>query len=175
MQHYSDELSLSCGSNPIPGWACSINLSRGPLASFIPGQPTCTEVLFILHHAWITCPTRSFFHRKADIPANFNMQWGLPLFTSQQRSLSFDFCSLYVSLSLIIVCFEFNVPSELCFTCNVEFPVLPLQVEETAGNQMLCLSIQESITWALEDFSPHLARMLLIFHTQFLGLWLAIC
>ena len=31
--------SLSC-SNPNPEWACSINLSRGPLVSFSPGQPT---------------------------------------------------------------------------------------------------------------------------------------
>ena len=31
--------SLSC-SNTNPGWACSINLSRGPLASIRPGQPT---------------------------------------------------------------------------------------------------------------------------------------
>ena len=38
MQFCSDEFSSSCSSQN-PGWACSINFSRGPLASFRPGQP----------------------------------------------------------------------------------------------------------------------------------------
>ena len=84
---------------------------------FLQAWATHTEVLLVLHHGWIACLTCSFFHKKASIPANLNLQWGCsPSQAGQQRTVCFHSCFLYVSFSLTIVCFKLNVWSQLWFT-----------------------------------------------------------
>ena len=101
MQFCSDEFSSSCSSQN-PGWA----------SGFLQTWATRVHALHILHHAWITCLTWSFFRRNADIPANLNLQWGCsPFQVGQQRSLHFHSCSLYVSFS------------RTCFITELLFPV----------------------------------------------------
>ena len=132
----------SSRSNPNPYWSCSINLSRRPLASFRPGQPTqkCSSSstmpeLHVLH-------VLSSTGRQMYLPVSICNGAVPPLRWASRDLYAFTLVLCMYSL----VCFEFNVWSQPWFTCNVGFPILPLQAGETADNYMFCLSMQESIT-----------------------------
>ena len=102
-------------------------LSRGPLVSFRPGQPTqkcsSSSTMRELHVLHVLSSTG----RQTYLPVSICSGAVPPLMQAgQQRSVRFYSCSLYVSFSLTIVCFKLNIWSQLWFTYNVRIPILPL-------------------------------------------------
>ena len=163
MQHYSDEFfHIYPAATQILVAACSIKLEQRA-SGFHQTWVTYTEVLLIVHHAWIACFTWSFFHRKADIPADLSLQWDCsPLYRPV------EICVLWLLFS---VCIPESRHSLLCVQCTIStlhvgFPILPLQVEETAGNRCFASPYKSPSheLWCHQEFSPHSARVLLISH-----------